>query len=47
MGQSKAQDLVASGVGKDCNDDDMSNFLKSKGIDTVALETLTKKEVLD
>ena len=40
-------DLVASGVGKDCTDEDMSKFLKSKGIDTVAVTTLTKKEVLD
>ena len=40
-------DLVASGVGKDCTDDDMRNFLKGKGIETVAVETLTKTEVLD
>ena len=40
-------DLVASGVGKDCTDDDLANFLKDKGIDTVAVETLTRPEVLD
>ena len=40
-------DLVASGVGKDCTDEDPSNFLKDKGINTVAVETLTKQEVLD
>ena len=40
-------DLVASGVGKDCTDEDMSQFLKGRGIEAVAVETLTKKEVLD
>ena len=40
-------DLVASGVGKDCSNEDLSEFLKSKGIVTVAVETLTRSEVLD
>ena len=40
-------DLVASGVSKDCSNDDLSEFLKGKKIDVVAVETLTKDEVLD
>ena len=40
-------DLVASGVSKDCSDDDLSQFLKGKGIETVAVETLTRTEILD
>ena len=40
-------DLVATGVSKDCTDSDMSEFLKSKGIDTVAVETLTRSEVMN
>ena len=40
-------DLVASGVSKDCTDDDLSQFLKGKGIETVAVETLTRTEILD
>ena len=39
-------DLVASGVGKDCTNEDLSDFLKGRGIDAVAVETLTKDEVL-
>ena len=40
-------DLVATGVGKDCTDEDMSLFLKGKGIEVVSVETLTKDDVLD
>ena len=40
-------DLVASGVGKGCSDDDLKEFLKGKGIDAVLVETLTRQEVLD
>ena len=39
-------DLVATGVGKDCTNEDLKEFLKNKGIDVVAVETLTKAEVL-
>ena len=39
-------DLVATGVSKDCSDDDLKGFLTSKGIDVIAVETLTKAEVL-
>jgi hypothetical protein len=39
-------DLVATGVGKDCTNDDLKNFLRDKGIEPVAVETLTKDEVL-
>jgi hypothetical protein len=39
-------DLVASGVSKDCTNDNLKDFLKDKGIDVVAVETLTKDEVL-
>ena len=39
-------DLVASGVGKDCTNEALGDFLKGKGIDVVAVETLTKDEVL-
>ena len=39
-------DLVATGVGKDCTNEDLKEFLKDKGIDAVAVETLTKDEVL-
>ena len=39
-------DLVATGVGKDSTNDDLKEFLVSKGIDAVAVETLTKDEVL-
>ena len=40
-------DLVATGVGKDCTDENMSNFLKGKGIEPVLVETLTRAEVMD
>ena len=36
----------AYGVGKDCSNEDLREFLKDKGVDAVALETLTKDEVL-
>ena len=39
-------DLVATGVGKDCTNDDLKDFLQGKGIDAVAVETLTRDEVL-
>ena len=39
-------DLVASGVSKDCSDEDLKEFLKNKDIDAVAVETLTRDEVL-
>ena len=39
-------DLVASGVSKDCTNDNLSDFLKANGIDVVQVETLTKDEVL-
>ena len=39
-------DLVASGVGKDCTNEALGDFLKGKGIDVVSVETLTKDEVL-
>ena len=39
-------DLVASGVSKDCSEDDLKEFLKSKEINAVAVETLTRDEVL-
>ena len=39
-------DLVASGVGKDCTNEALGDFLKGKGIEAVAVETLTKDEVL-
>ena len=39
-------DLVATGVGKDCTNDDLKEFLQGKGIDAVAVETLTREEVL-
>ena len=39
-------DLVASGVSKDCTNENLKEFLKNKGIDAVAVETLTKDEVL-
>ena len=39
-------DLVASGVSKDCTNDNLKEFLENKGINVVAIETLTKDEVL-
>jgi hypothetical protein len=39
-------DLVASGVSKDCSNDNLKDFLMDKGIEVVAVETLTKDEVL-
>ena len=39
-------DLVASGVSKECNDDDLKTFLENKGVNVVAVETLTKADVL-
>ena len=40
-------DLVASGVSKDCKDEDLFQFLKDKGINPVSVVTLTRDEVLD
>ena len=39
--------LVASGIAKDCTEDDLKEFLASKGIDVVEVEKLTKPEVVD
>ena len=39
-------DLVATGVSKDCSNDDLKGFLTGKGVDVIAVETLTKAEVL-
>ena len=39
-------DLVASGVGKDCTNENLKDFLKGRGIEAVAVETLTKDEIL-
>ena len=39
-------DLVASGVSKDCSNDDLKDFLENKGVNAVAVETLTKDEAL-
>ena len=33
-------DLVATGVSKDCTKEDLKKFLKDKGIDAVAVETM-------
>ena len=39
--------LVASGVAKDCTEEDLKGFLADKGINVVEVEKLTKPEVLD
>ena len=39
-------DLVATGVSKDCSNDDLKGFFTGKGVDVIAVETLTKAEVL-
>ena len=39
-------DLVASGVSKECSDEDLKTFLENKGVNVVAVETLTKADVL-
>ena len=39
-------DLVASGVGKDCTEELLGDFLKGKGIDVVSVTLLTREEVL-
>ena len=39
--------LVASGVAKDCTEEDLKAFLADKGINVVEIEKLTKPEVMD
>ena len=39
-------DLVASGVGKDCTEELLGDFLKGKGIDAVEVVLLTREEIL-
>ena len=39
-------DLVASGVSKECSDEDLKTFLENKGVNVVAVEMLTKADVL-
>ena len=39
--------LVATGVAKDCTEDDLKQYLAGKGIETVDVERLTKPEVMD
>ena len=39
--------LVATGVAKDCTEEDLREFLSSKGIEPVEVEKLTKVEVMD
>ena len=39
--------LVASGVAKDCTEDDLKQFLAGKGIEAVDVEMLTKPEVME
>ena len=39
--------LVASGVGKGCTEDNLRDFLASKGVNPVEVEMLTREEVLD
>ena len=39
-------DLVATGVMKDCTNEDLKEFLRNKGIGAVSVETLTRDEVL-
>ena len=39
-------DLVASGVAKDADEDKLKEFLKSKGIDVLKVECLTKPELV-
>ena len=39
-------DLVASGVSKDCTNENLKEFLENTAINAVAVETLTKDEVL-
>ena len=39
--------LVASGVAKDCTEDNLREFLADKGITAVDVERLTKPDVMD
>ena len=39
--------LVATGVAKDCTEEDLKEFLAGKGIMVVEVEKLTKPEVVD
>ena len=40
-------DLVAFGVARDCDPEDLGDYLNDKGIEIVNIECLTKQELLD